>query len=67
MNIRKLKGKMVEKGVSVDTLASDMGMTRSNLYRKLSEKGNLTVRDAQKIKVSLNLTGDEARDIFFSE
>jgi plasmid maintenance system antidote protein VapI len=67
MNIRKLKGKMVEKGLTVGNLAAEMGVTKSTMYRKLSAGKKITVEDAQKIKESLNLTGDEARDIFFGE
>jgi transposase-like protein len=65
MNIRKLKGKMVEKDVNVESLAAKIGMNKSTLYRKLNEGDGFTTGEAQKIKVELNLTNDEARDIFF--
>jgi transcriptional regulator with XRE-family HTH domain len=67
MNIRKLRGKMVEKGLTVESLATDLGVTKSTMYRKLSAGAKITIEDAQKIKESLKLTGDEARDIFFGE
>lgn len=65
MNIRKLKGKMVEKGFNVETLASKIGIDKSTLYRKLNEGEKLTIGDAQKIKAELELTDDEANIIFF--
>ena len=65
MNIRKLKGKMVEHGYNVENLAAKIGVDKSTLYRKLNEGEKITVGDAQKIKDELNLTDDEAIDIFF--
>lgn len=65
MNIRKLKGKMVEHGYNVENLATKIGVDKSTLYRKLNEGEKFTVGDAQKIKDELNLTDTEAIDIFF--
>ncbi len=65
MNVRKLKGKMVEHGYNVENLAAKIGVDKSTLYRKLNEGEKITVGDAQKIKDELNLTDDEAIDIFF--
>ena len=65
MNVLKLKAKMVEHGFNVETLATKLGVDRSTLYRKLNEGEKITIGDAQKIKVELGLTNDEARDIFF--
>lgn len=65
MNVRKLKGKLVEKGFNVETLANKINIDRSTLYRKLNECEKFTIGDAQKIKDALSLTNDEARDIFF--
>lgn len=65
MNVRKLKGKMVEKGFNVETLAAKMGIDKSTLYRKLNEGEKFTIGDAQKVKDELELTDDEAKDIFF--
>ena len=65
MNVRKLKGKMVEKGLNAETLAAKIGVDKSTLYRKLNEGEKFTIGDAQKIKDELELTDDEAKDIFF--
>jgi len=65
MNILKLKGKMVEKGLNVETLAAKIGVNKSTLYRKLNKCENITIEDAQKIKEELGLTNDDAVDIFF--
>lgn len=65
MNVLKLRGKMVEKGYSVESLATKLGIDKSTLYRKLDDCGKFTVGEAQKIKESLDLTIEEATVIFF--
>ena len=65
MNIAKLKGKMVEKGINVETLASKMNIDRSTLYRKLDGGEKFTIGEARKIKDILHLTLNEATSIFF--
>lgn len=68
VNINKLKGKIVEKGMSVRHLADEMGIDQSTLYRKMSSNGEqFTIRDAHLICKILKLSGDEATAIFFSQ
>lgn len=67
MNTRKLKGKMVEKGMSTEILAAELGVTRSTVYRKLSAGKKITIGEAQKIKDALDLTNEEASEIFFGK
>lgn len=65
MNIPKLKGMMVEKGMNVETLAAKINVDRSTLYRKLDAGEKFTIGEVQKIKTVLGLTNDEASAIFF--
>jgi AraC-like DNA-binding protein len=65
MNIQKLRGKMVERGLNVETLAVKVGVDRSTLYRKFYACEKITIGEAQKIKDALSLTDDDAMDIFF--
>ena len=68
ININKLKGKIVESGLTVAALAEKMGIDRATLYRKLSNNGDtMLVKDANCIVSVLNLTEDEAVAIFFSQ
>lgn len=68
VNINKLKGKIVEKGFTVGKLAKKIGIDRSTLYRKMSNNGeSLTIRDANLICDALDLTPQEATDIFFTQ
>lgn len=67
VNINRLKGKIVERGMSIATLAEALEIDRATLYRKLENDGaGLLVRDANKIATVLDLTRDEALSIFFA-
>ena len=66
MNINKLKGKIVENGMSKKQFAVAIGIDPATLYRKLKKPEAITVADAAKMKVALNLNNDEASEIFLA-
>lgn len=67
INIRKLRGKMVEKGVSMEKLAEAIGVNPATLYRKFMNDGKtLRVCEANQIVRELELTSEEAMSIFFN-
>lgn len=66
MNINKLKGKIIENGMNVEALAEKLGITGSSMYRKLNNADKITIGEACKIKSALNLSAEEACDIFLS-
>ncbi len=66
MNIAKLKAKIVEKEMNVETLGALIGVERSTLYRKLNNAEKVTVGEAAKMKEALELSDAEAYDIFLS-
>ena len=66
MNINKLKGKIVEEGMNVETLAERIGVDRSSMYRKLNNFEKITIGEANKIKAVLNLSDEDAADIFLA-
>jgi predicted transcriptional regulator len=65
MKLNMLKGKIVEKGMNVETLAEKIGIDRSSMYRKLNNFEKITIGEAQKIKDVLNLSDEDAKTIFF--
>lgn len=66
MNINKLKGKIVERGMTVEALASTIGINRASLYRKLNNCEKITIGEAVKMKDALEMNNDEAYEIFLS-
>lgn len=67
VNVNKLKGKIIENGETVETLAEKIGVDRATLYRKMSNNGKtMLIKDANNIVAALKLTTDEAIAIFFS-
>ncbi len=66
MQLNKLKSKIVELGMNVETLAERIGMERSTLYRKLNNFEKITIGEAVRMKDALDMTDAEASDIFLS-
>lgn len=67
VNINKLKGKIVECGLTVEKLAEEINIDRSTLYRKFNNKGEtFTIKEANQIAKVLNLNISEVNAIFFS-
>lgn len=67
INVNKLKGKIVECGLSVDELAEKIGLDKSTLYRRLHKNGEtFSIREANLICEALSLTKEEATAIFFT-
>lgn len=68
VNINKLRGRIVEKEMSVALVAEKMGIDKATLYRRLENDGaGLMVKDAHKLAEILDLTCDEAMAIFFAD
>lgn len=68
VNVNKLKGKIVERGMTMAELAQKIGIDRSTLYRKLNSEGkDFTIEEADLISKELQLTYIEVNSIFFSQ
>jgi len=68
VNVNKLKGKLVERGMSIADLAEKMGINVATLYRKLGNGGlGLSVKDANLIVDILSLSLQDAMEIFFAQ
>ena len=68
VNISKLRGKIAENGLSVDTLSQRMGIHNATLYRKFNVQGEtFTIQEAKTISAILHLTMDEVNSIFFAD
>jgi putative cro-like protein len=68
VNGNKLKGKIVECGLSVSQLAEIIGVDKATLYRKINSDGsNISVNEAVKIARALNLSLKDVNAIFFAD
>lgn len=68
MNVSKLKGKIVENNMNVETVAEKIGMDRATFYRKLANYGdNFTIREATEVSKVLKLTHGDVMAIFFDK
>ena len=66
VNVNKLKGKIVEKGLTIRGLATDIGLDPSTLYRKIGDGGDsFTIGEVKKIVDALSLSAEEASGIVF--
>lgn len=66
-SMKKLRGKMIERGFDAGSLAEAIKISKSTFYRKLAGNGQgFTVREATKIAQVLGLSAEEAAIIFFS-
>lgn len=67
-NMKKLKLKLKEKGLSVEDVSKTMGINRSTFYRKIKNDGEtFTVGDIDKLSRILGLQVDEINEIFFAQ
>lgn len=66
MNISKLRGKIVEREINVEKLATMIGIDRSSLYRKLNNAEKITIGEARRMKEVLEMTDSEACEIFLT-
>ncbi|WP_113674532.1 helix-turn-helix domain-containing protein [Vallitalea guaymasensis] len=68
VNISKLKGKIVERDLSVEKLAEIMEINKSTLYRKMANNGvDLSIDEINDIIKALNLSVDDVISIFFTQ
>ncbi len=66
-NTNKLKGKIVENGLTVAGLAKRIQMKKATLYRKINNLGTFRIKEATAIIDALDLNKNEAAAIFFCQ
>lgn len=66
MNAEKLKETIVERNVTIESVAKAVNMDRSTFYRKMQpDNKGFTVGEAKQIAQVLSLSMDEANAIFY--
>lgn len=66
LNANKLKGKLVEKGMTVEEISKTLGINPSTFYRKL-KNNSFEIGEADVIVKALQLSSSEAKEIFFNQ
>lgn len=67
MNVRLLKGKMVEAGYTQRTLAEEMGISPQSLSRKMNQKRQFTLGEVLDICNLLGMSCEQKISIFLPE
>lgn len=68
LNINRLKGKIVECGLTVEDVSKLSGMTAATFYRRLEKGGeSFTIKEIKSISKVLQLSMEEINYIFFSQ
>ena len=64
MDMNKLNVKIIESGMTIDEVAASIGISGLSLYFKMKRPMAMTVGDAIRLKNALNMSNQEAKDIF---
>lgn len=68
VDILKLRGKIVENGMTQGELANKIGSNPATFSKKMHKEGmTFTVREIHSVAAILGLTPDEAKNIFLSD
>ena len=65
LNENKLKAKIVEKNLNIEEVSKQIGVDKTTFYRKMA-KNSFLLKEVDCIAKILELTSDEATDIFFA-
>ena len=63
---KKLKAKMVENGILLDTLAKKVGISRASLSYKINNKRKFSAEEIRDISSELQLKSEEIHQIFLN-
>lgn len=63
----KFKAKVVENRKTLESVAREMGVNYSTLYKKMYGISDFTREEIQKLKSILNMSADDVTSIFFCD
>lgn len=67
MNLNALNQSIEDSGITIISIANKIGISRQQLYKKLSGEVEFKVSEANLISDILRLTKKEKDEIFFAE
>ncbi len=65
VNTNKLRGKIVEQGFTVGSLAATIGVSPGTLGRKIRNLSDMTLEEVELIRVALNIPPGRIMEYFF--
>jgi transcriptional regulator with XRE-family HTH domain len=66
VDVNRLRGKIIENGMTQTRLAEKIGMTKSTMSRRLSKGGvDFSIGEVCEISRVLHLSQEDAANIFF--
>jgi len=65
--VNELKGKITARGLTIQAFCDQFGFVRSTFDRKMNGPSEFDRDEIERIINALNLTWDEARNIFFAD
>lgn len=65
--MNELKGKITARGLTIQAFCDQFGFVRSTFDRKMNGPSEFDRDEIERIINALNLTWDEARNIFFAD
>jgi len=66
VDIDKLNGKIAEQRTTKEAIAKEIGIDRTTFYRRI-KRNKLLIEDIHRLCECLNISPQEAIDIFFSK
>lgn len=66
INYSKIKGRIVELGLTQDNVAGALEMSQSTFNLKLNGKRKFTIEECAKLKSVLSISNNDACDYFFT-
>ncbi len=67
VNTNKLKGRIVEQGLTFGSLAYIIGVSPSTLGRKIRNLSDMTLEEVERIREALDIPPSRIMEYFFKE
>ena len=65
VNTNKLRGRIMEQGLTIGSLASMIGISPSTLGRKIKNQADMTLGEVEAIRSILKIPPDRVMEYFF--
>lgn len=65
INTNKVRGRIVEKGLTIQTIATQMQITPYTLGKKIANESPMTLDEALKLATILEIPVEEIAEYFF--